>query len=73
VTATQHVVWLVNGGSRKRGQAVVGVVSDSVRAVEVTLRGHVIRSRVINNTFFVPFRVGRYELMPRPQIRPIIR
>jgi len=27
----------VNGGSRKRGQAVVGVVSDRVRAVDVSI------------------------------------
>jgi hypothetical protein len=73
VTATHNVISLFGGGNRKRGQAVVGVVSDRVRAVDVSLRGHVTRARVVNNAFFVPFRVGRYELMPQPQIRPIIR
>jgi hypothetical protein len=73
VTATHNVISIYGGGSRKRGQVVVGVVSDHVRAVDVSLRDHVTHAHVVNNAFFVPFRVGRYELMPRPQIRPITR
>jgi hypothetical protein len=73
VTATHNVVWLVNGGSRKRGQAVVGVVSDRVRAVDVSLRGHVVRVRAIHNAFFVPFRSGQSGLAPMPRVRTITR
>jgi hypothetical protein len=73
VTATHNVVWLVNGGSRKRGQAVVGVVSDRVRAVDVSLRGRVVRVRAIHNAFFVPFRSGQSGLAPMPRVRTITR
>jgi hypothetical protein len=73
VTATDSVLWLVNGGSRKRGQAVVGVVSDRVRAVEVSVRGRVVRARVVHNAFVVPFRSEQSELTPMPRVRAITR
>jgi hypothetical protein len=52
-------LWLVNGGSRKRGQAVVGVVPDGVRAVIVRLGSRTIRAAVRRNAFAVAFRVAR--------------
>jgi hypothetical protein len=73
VTSTHRVLWKVNGGSRKRGQAVVGVVSDGVRAVDVSLRGRVVRVRVVHNAFVFPFRLGRYEVLPQPRVRPVAR
>jgi hypothetical protein len=73
VTASRNALWLVNGGNRKRGQAVVGVVSDRVRAVDVALRGRVIRARVVHNAFVVPFRSGQVELRPMPRVRTITR
>lgn len=73
VTATHDAIWLVNGGSRKRGQAVVGVVSDRVRAVEVSIRGRSVRARVRHNAFVVPFRLRKGEPLPLPSVLPITR
>lgn len=73
VSASHDVISVVNGGSRKRGQAVVGVVSDRVRAVDVWLGRRVVRTSVRHNAFFVPFRLGPYEGAPRTQVVPIIR
>jgi hypothetical protein len=53
---TRDSLWIVNGGSRKRGQAVVGVVSDGVRAVVVTLGARTVRATVRHNAFVIPFR-----------------
>lgn len=46
VSAAHKALWIVNGGSRKRGQAVVGVVADGVRAVDVRLGSRVLRATV---------------------------
>ena len=62
----QHAaLWAVNGGSRKRGEAVVGIVSDRVRAVTVLLGERKIPVRVRHNAFVAPFRLGTYQSVPR--------
>ncbi len=73
INATKNVLWLVNGGSRKRGQAVVGVVSDGVRAVDVTTRARTVRVSVRHNAFVVPFRTAKGERMPQPSVVPVTR
>jgi hypothetical protein len=73
VTAMHDAIWLVNGGSRKRGQAVVGVVSDRVRVVDVSIRGKVFHARVRHNAFVVPFRLRKGERLPMPSVLPITR
>ncbi|HEY7536606.1 MAG TPA: hypothetical protein VH721_01350 [Gaiellaceae bacterium] len=71
VNQTHHVIWLVNGGNRRRGQAVVGVVSDRVRAVDVKIRERIVRVGVRHNAFVVPFRIREGERMPPPSVVPI--
>ena len=75
LSATAPVLWLINGGNRKRGQAVVGVVSDRVVAVDVSIRGKVVRARVRHNAFVVPFRYRQSEkLSPPPvSVAPVLR
>jgi hypothetical protein len=73
VDATHDAIWFVNGGSRKRGQAVVGVVSDRVRAVDVSIRGSYVRAAVRHNAFVVPFRLRKAERLPQPSVVPITR
>lgn len=75
LAATAPMLWLINGGNRKRGQAVVGVVSDRVVAVDVSIRGKVVRARVRHNAFVVPFRYRQSEkLSPPPvSVRPVLR
>ena len=71
VSASHDVVWLVNGGNQQAWEVVVGVVSDRVRAVDVTIRGKLIRASVRHNAFFVPFRSLRGARLPLPVVRPI--
>jgi hypothetical protein len=71
VSASHDVVWLVNGGNRRRGEAVVGIVSDRVRAVDVTIRGRLVRASVRHNAFFVPFRSRPGARLPVPVVRAI--
>jgi hypothetical protein len=73
VDAAHDAIWLVNGGSRKRGQAVVGVVSDRVRAVNVWIRGRLVLARVRHNAFVVPFRLRKGERMPQASVLPVTR
>jgi hypothetical protein len=73
VDGTHDAIWLVNGGSLKRGQAVVGVVSDRVRAVDVSIRGRFVRAPVRHNAFVVPFRLRKGERMPQPSVVPVPR
>jgi hypothetical protein len=68
-----ETLWAVNGGSRKRGQAVVGVVSDRVRVVTVLLGGRKIPVRLRHNAFVASFRLGRHEAMPRVTVVPTTR
>jgi hypothetical protein len=70
IGARVNVLWLVNGGNRRRGQAVVGVVSDHVRAVDVSIRGRVTRASVRHNAFVVPFRMAGERM---PSVAPVIR
>ena len=67
------VLWGINGGSRKRGQAVVGVVVDGVRAVNVSLGTRHVRAAVRHNAFVVPFRLGQGASEPRTTVAPIFR
>jgi hypothetical protein len=73
VDATHDAIWLVNGGSSTRGQAVVGIVSDRVRAVDVSIRGRFVRAAVRHNAFVVPFRLRKGERMPQPSVVPVTR
>jgi hypothetical protein len=73
VDARHDAIWLVNGGSKKRGQAVVGVVSDRIHAVDVSIRGGYVRARVRHNAFVVPFRLRKGERLPQPSVVPITR
>jgi hypothetical protein len=68
---TRDSLWIVNGGSRKRGQAVVGVVSDGVRAVVVTLGSRTVRATVRHNAFVVPFRTEPGTPAPMAAVRTI--
>jgi hypothetical protein len=66
------VVWSINGGSRKRGQAVVGVVSDRVRAVDVLIQGRHVRASIRHNAFVVPFRYPKGGgLLGMPSVVPV--
>jgi hypothetical protein len=69
VGGKRDALWVVNGGSWKRGQAAVGVVSDRVRAVTVFLGGRRIPTRLRHNAFVAPFRLGKYQAEPRVTIR----
>jgi hypothetical protein len=73
VDARHDAIWVVNGGSRKRGEAVVGVVSDRVRAVLVSIGGRVARVPVRHNAFVLPFRIAKGERLPLPSVVPITR
>lgn len=69
VGTTRDYLWIVNGGSRKRGQAVVGVVSDRVSRVSVLLGGKAIPTRLRHNAFVAPFRLANDQSMPRVVVR----
>jgi hypothetical protein len=71
ITRTHTAIWAMNGGSRKRGQAVVGVVSDSVHAVNIRIGGRTFRVRVRHNAFVLPYRVK--NRWPRVSVLPIVR
>jgi hypothetical protein len=73
INGTKNVLWLVNGGSRRRGQAVVGVVADGVRAVDVSMRARTVRVSVRHNAFVVPFRTRKSERIPQPSVVPVTR
>jgi hypothetical protein len=73
VSANKHVIYVVNGGSHRRGQAVAGVVSDRVKAVDVTIQDRVVHVSVRHNAFVVPFRWRRGEPMAPARVRPILR
>jgi hypothetical protein len=66
------IIWLINTRSRNR-EAVVGVVSDGVRAVDVQLGGRLVRATVRHNAFVVPFRRRKGDRMPQPSVVPVIR
>jgi hypothetical protein len=50
------IFYVYGGGSRKRGQAVVGIASDAVVAVKVRINKTWHRVRPLHNAFFVPYR-----------------
>jgi len=56
INSPTGVLWAGNGGSKKRGQAVVGVVSDAVVTVKVRVNGswHVVTP--VHNAFYFPYR-----------------
>ena len=58
ITTPTSVVWAVNGGSKKRGHAVVGIVSDAVMAVKVRINNnwHVVTP--VHNAFYFPYRAA---------------
>lgn len=67
ISDRHKVLWIVNGGSHKRGQAVVGVVSDGVRAVAVRIGGRVVQAAVKHNAFVLPFRMRPGMPLLRPK------
>jgi hypothetical protein len=73
ISASHTIVWIVNGGGGKRAPAVVGVVSDRVRAVEVTILGKRVRASVRHNAFVVPFHAPVRKHLPLPVVRPVTR
>jgi hypothetical protein len=70
VNSEHKTLWAVNGGSRKRGQAVVGVVANEVRAVDVWIDGRRHRVRVRHNAFSLPFRS---HVARSPRVVPVTR
>jgi hypothetical protein len=58
LNAPTSVLWAVNGGSKKRGQAVVGIVPDAVVAVRVRVNNswHVVTP--VHNAFYFPYHVS---------------
>jgi hypothetical protein len=71
IVRRDSVLWLVNGGSRKRGQAVVGVAADGVHAVDVAIGATTIRASVRHNAFVVPFRIRKGGRTPQPHVTPV--
>jgi hypothetical protein len=70
----KDVLWAMNGGNDKRGQALVGVVSDRVRAVDVEIRGRRFRAPVRHNAFVVPFRYHDWDSgLLWVKVTPVIR
>lgn len=69
----RHAIWGINGGSHKRGQAVVGVVSDAVGHVTVFLDGKAVPARLRNNAFVAPFRLAKNQPMPRVAVHTATR
>jgi hypothetical protein len=69
----RNALWGINGGSHKRGQAVVGVVSDRVSRVTVLLDGKAIPARLRHNAFVAPFRLAKQQQMPRVAVRTTTR
>jgi hypothetical protein len=67
-----EALWTINGGSHRRGEAVVGLVSDRVRSVTVLLNGKVIPVRLRHNAFVAPFRVKNQE-EPRVKVTTTLR
>jgi hypothetical protein len=66
------VIYAVNGGSKKRGQALVGVVADGFRAVDVVVEGRHVRAVVRHNAFVVPFRYRNGNGLSRmPSVVPV--
>jgi hypothetical protein len=56
ITSPTYVLWAVNGGSRKRGQAVVGIVSDPVVRVRVRIDNTWHIAAPVHNVFYVAYR-----------------
>lgn len=71
--ATHAMFWGINGGNRKRGQAVVGVVADKVHAVDVRLGTRRVRASVRHNAFVVPFRTARTANDPQVRVAAVLR
>jgi hypothetical protein len=68
------VIWDINGGSTRRGQALVGVVADGIRAVDVVVEGRHVRAAVRHNAFVVPFRYRNGSGPSRmPSVVPVRR
>lgn len=72
ITAPNGVRWFVSGGSRRRGQAVVGIVPDSVKALRVRVSGtwHVVKP--VHNAFYFAYRQTRFSVA-RPAVVAVTR
>jgi hypothetical protein len=56
IAKSTDVLWAVNGGSRRRGQAVVGLVSDAIVALKVRIAGRWHRVTPRHNAFYLAYR-----------------
>jgi hypothetical protein len=56
ITSSTKALFMWGGGSRKRGQVVVGLVSDAVVAVRVRINTTLHLVRPVHNAFVVPYR-----------------
>lgn len=68
----QDLVWAINGGSRTRGQALVGVAPDDVVAVRVRIAGRWHRVTPKHNAFYLPYRQPSLSVA-RPAVIAITR